>query len=149
MVSDDVIDDLGPIDLAVEFPPGQTKSDPMTAAFARSTGIVERCEHFARLQRFDGVRLADLCRVGFASERRVRGAFHDVRGVAPLEWLRRLALDEVHEVLIRVEPTEASVTDVAVSHGFAHVSRFAAEYRHRFGENPSRTLRAVVPTTGS
>jgi AraC-like DNA-binding protein len=118
---------------------------PVRTALGTSTAIVERCEHFALLRRFEGVRLADLCRVGHASERRVRDAFHEVRGAAPVEWLRRLALDEVHAMLVRVEPTSASVTDVAASHGFTHVSRFAAEYRKRFGENPSRTLRTACP----
>jgi transcriptional regulator GlxA family with amidase domain len=66
-----------------------------------------------------------------------------------MECLRRLALDEVHDVLVDLEPTSTSVTEVAANHGFAHVSRFAAEYRKRFGENPSRTLRAPARTDAS
>ena len=37
---------------------------------------------------------------------------------------------------------ELSVSEVAWRWGFAHHGRFAAQYRTRFGETPSQTLRA-------
>ncbi|MEU4714350.1 helix-turn-helix domain-containing protein [Micromonospora purpureochromogenes] len=46
----------------------------------------------------------------------------------------------VHRALCAAGPG-ASVTAIAVQHGFAHLGRFAGEYRARFGESPSTTLR--------
>lgn len=104
---------------------------------------MERCEAFARTQGFAGVRLADLCRVASASERRIRRAFVDVRGMPPTDRLRHMALDEVRELLAHTRAAETSVSRAAASRGFQNFGRFAAIYRHRFGENPSETLRAV------
>lgn len=103
--------------------------------------IVERCEAFARAQGFTGVRLADLCVVACASERRIRRAFVDVHGVPPTQRLRRMALDEVRELLSSRTATGTSISEVAASRGFENFGRFAATYRHRFGEYPSDTVR--------
>jgi methylphosphotriester-DNA--protein-cysteine methyltransferase len=51
---------------------------------------------------------------------------------------------QVHEALQHAEPEE-SVTSIALSPGFAHMGRFAAEYRKTYGEMPSQTLRKRRP----
>jgi AraC-like DNA-binding protein len=58
----------------------------------------------------------------------------------PTAYLRASRLDAVHRALQTAGPG-ASVTAVALDHGFAHLGRFAREYRDRFGESPSTTLR--------
>jgi AraC-like DNA-binding protein len=35
----------------------------------------------------------------------------------------------------------ATVTDVAVASGFEHLGRFSVEYKKRYGESPTQTLR--------
>jgi AraC-like DNA-binding protein len=37
-----------------------------------------------------------------------------------------------------------TVTSVALDSGFAHLGRFAAAYRHHYGESPSETLRLAL-----
>ena len=44
--------------------------------------------------------------------------------------------------------SEDIVTDIALSNGFAQFGRFAAEYRRRFGELPSRTMQRRQEQTG-
>ena len=46
------------------------------------------------------------------------------------------------QALRRAQPEE-SVTEIAMSWGFSHMGRFSVEYRKRFGEPPSDTLRRV------
>ena len=114
----------------------------MDASTDASQRIVDVCERFARAQGYAGVRLADLGRIAFASERRVRQAFVEIRGMPPTERLRRMALDDVRTLLAAPGSHDISVTTVAARHGFQHLGRFAADYRQRFGEHPSETLRA-------
>jgi transcriptional regulator GlxA family with amidase domain len=57
-----------------------------------------------------------------------------------MSYLRRLRLDHVRAELLKADPRLVSVTEVATRWGFLHQSRFAQQYRQRFGELPSATL---------
>jgi len=47
----------------------------------------------------------------------------------------------VHRELRRADPSNTRVADVANEWGFWHMGQFVADYRRRFGERPSETLR--------
>jgi AraC-like DNA-binding protein len=66
--------------------------------------------------------------------------FRDFKGTSPMRYLRDARFAKVRDALLRAEPEE-SVTAIAMACGFTHLSRFSVEYRHRFGERPSDTLR--------
>jgi AraC-like DNA-binding protein len=66
--------------------------------------------------------------------------FKRYQGVSPMGFLRRARFARVREALRRAEPEE-NVTSIAMSTGFNHMGRFSVEYRRRFGESPSDTLR--------
>lgn len=66
--------------------------------------------------------------------------FRDFKGVSPMRYLRNARFEQVRQVLLRTEP-EQSVTAVAMKFGFVHLGRFSVEYRARFGESPSQTIR--------
>ncbi len=83
-----------------------------------------------------------LARVGYMSVRALHAAFQQVLGETPMSYLRRVRLDRAHAELLRGDPARVRVTDVAVRWGFCPQSRFAEQYRARFGELPSRTLRS-------
>lgn len=67
-------------------------------------------------------------------------AFRDVHGVTPLRFLRDVRLERARRDLLDEDPWRTTVAVVARRWGFAHLGRFAAGYRERFGETPSRTL---------
>jgi transcriptional regulator GlxA family with amidase domain len=67
--------------------------------------------------------------------------FRDFRGISPMRYLREARFKKVREALRRAEPHENFI-GIALSRGFGHMGRFASEYRQRFGENLSETLRS-------
>ena len=121
---------------------GDESSDRwVSAASARIAGV---CVDYARRERYQGITLTDLCAVAGVSERRVRGAFYEVYGTSPTSQLRKLALSEVRRALFKGSTARDAVTRVATDFGFAHLSRFAGQYRAAFGESPSMTVRRAM-----
>jgi AraC-like DNA-binding protein len=66
--------------------------------------------------------------------------FRNCKGTSPMRYLRAARYQKVRETQRRAEPEE-SITEVAFKWGFTHMGRFSVEYRKRFGESPSQTLR--------
>lgn len=86
------------------------------------------------------ITVADLVAASQVAGRTLFQHFHDVRGMSPMRYLRNARFAKVRDALLRAEPEE-SVTVIAMACGFTHMGRFAVEYRRRFGERPSDTLR--------
>lgn len=75
----------------------------------------------------------------------VRGLQHGfVRhvGRSPTAQLRHVRLSRAYGDLCAADPARVTVAAVAARWGFAHLGRFAAEYRRRYGHSPSEDLRA-------
>jgi AraC-like DNA-binding protein len=83
----------------------------------------------------------DLAAIAGVGVRVLQDAFKQHVGMSPMTYLRRYRLDGVHRELSNGDPWRTNVSDVAGRWGFAHLGRFAGEYRKRFGETPSQTLR--------
>lgn len=63
-------------------------------------------------------------------------------GCSPMEYLRDVRLRRARDALVAADPaSDVTVTEVALEAGFMHLGRFSVEYRRRFGESPSETLR--------
>jgi transcriptional regulator GlxA family with amidase domain len=84
--------------------------------------------------------LPEIVAVSGVPGRTVIQHFRDFEGISPMRYLRAARFEKVREALYRAEPEE-SITEIAAKWGFSHMSRFSVEYRRRFGERPSRTLR--------
>jgi AraC-like DNA-binding protein len=85
----------------------------------------------------------ELARAGCMSVRTLHATFQAELGESPMSYLRRVRLDHVRAELLRRDPLQTRVTEVAMRWGFLHQSRFAQQYRERFGELPRDTLRAT------
>lgn len=83
----------------------------------------------------------DLAAIAGVGVRVLQDAFKQHVGMSPMTYLRRFRLDGVHRELSNGDPWRTTVSDVAARWGFAHLGRFAGDYRRRFGESPSQTLR--------
>ena len=84
------------------------------------------------------IALGDLARAAGVSERTLHTHVTRAHGVHPMAWLRLQRLDAARAQLR--SGRAQSVAEVAQRCGFAHLGRFSAYYRERFGELPSATL---------
>ena len=89
----------------------------------------------------EALTVADVAEALGVSVRALQDCFRRELQTTPTAYLRACRLDAVHRALSVADPAE-SVTTLAVRHGFTHLGRFAGEYRARFGESPSTTLRS-------
>ncbi|QTF92177.1 AraC family transcriptional regulator [Halomonas sp. BM-2019] len=84
--------------------------------------------------------LADLERAAGVSRERLYRDFHTHYGVSPIAHFRQLRFEQVRQRLERAAPRE-SVSSIAMDCGFQQLGRFSQEYKARFGELPSETLK--------
>ena len=74
------------------------------------------------------------------SSRTLQRQFRTFLGKTPRLVLRDLKFESARRELLQGVP-DAKVMDVALRCGFPHCGRFSVEYRRRFGETPSQTLK--------
>jgi transcriptional regulator GlxA family with amidase domain len=103
------------------------------------TRAVKRAVDFVQANLQAPITLADLVATSGVAGRTLFKHFRDFKGTSPMRYLRDVRLDRVREMLRSAAPDE-TVIDIAMSFGFSHMGRFSAQYRRRFGENPSAVL---------
>lgn len=87
----------------------------------------------------------ELARVGCMSVRTLHATFQQELGMSSMAYLRQIRLGHVRAELLHSRGP-VHVTDVAMRWGFLHPSRFAQQYRTRFGELPSDTVKRRAAT---
>ena len=60
--------------------------------------------------------------------------------MSPYRYLLLRRMHLAHRELVRSDPAQTTVTQVANAYGFGELGRFAVRYRQMFGEPPSKTL---------
>ena len=116
-----------------------------TAALARQAGPatprhVRRAEELIRSHPERPITVAHLTEASGASARTLFEGFRRFRGTTPMALLRNVRLEQAQADLKAAPPTE-NIAAIAFKWGFVHLGRFAQDYRKRFGELPSDTLR--------
>jgi AraC-like DNA-binding protein len=86
------------------------------------------------------ITLADIVGAAGVPGRTLFKHFEEYRGISPMEYLRQARFAKVRQALRRCGD-QGTVSDIAMSWGFTHLGRFSLEYRKRYGEPPSETLR--------
>ena len=109
-------------------------------SFERYAFFVEAAEQMIRSRLDEPICIVRLCKSLNISERRLRSAFRAIHHVSPYRYLRNLRMAEARRALLTTDPARATVTRIAMDHGFVELGRFAVEYRTAFGESPSATL---------
>ncbi len=75
------------------------------------------------------------------STRSLYALFERQLGESPRQYIRRLRLERIRACLEDPGCRVRNLTELALDFGFAHLGRFAEQYRRQFGELPSETLR--------
>ena len=86
------------------------------------------------------ITVADIAEASGIAGRTLFQYFRDFRGTSPMRYMREARFAKARDALMKPQAGEG-VTEIATMCGFFHLGRFASEYRHRFGETPSETLR--------
>jgi len=91
--------------------------------------------------------VVDLAAAAGVSSRTLQRQFKMFLGKSPGAALRDIRFDCARRELLQ-SSTDAKVMDLALRCGFAHCGRFSIEYRRRYGETPSQTLKRQAVFTG-
>jgi transcriptional regulator GlxA family with amidase domain len=92
-------------------------------------------EHIA-----EPISLNDIAMAAKVSVRTLQQGFRQFRDTTPMAYLHELRMAAAHRDLLASDAKQG-IADVALRWGFTHLGRFAAEYRKRFGQLPSQTLK--------
>lgn len=103
-------------------------------------GYVKLAEAYMTAHADEHVDLPALCAAAGVSRRTLYDGFQKYRGISPMLYFKNIRLERVRQDLLRAQ-SGASVTDIAMRWGFGQLGRFSGEYKKRFGESPSDTLR--------
>lgn len=120
---------------------GEASSPP--AASRAGSQSLRRAKEYIHAHLTVALTLPEIARHACVSPRTLEAAFRRNGDPPPLAYARDQRLISVHQAF-RAAVAEGrcvNVTEVAMDHGFAHMGRFAAQYRERFGCSPSDTLR--------
>jgi AraC family ethanolamine operon transcriptional activator len=103
--------------------------------------LVCRAEEYVRANLGHPLSMFDLCREFDISERTLRYAFQEFRGLSPMAYFKVCRLNAVRQELKAAFAGTATVYEIAQRWGFWHTGEFAADYRRLFGELPSQSLK--------
>ncbi len=116
------------------------ESAQQSVNLARQIKIVKKAEEYMQHHLHNPVRISEVCRMTNTSERVLEYAFNKIYGLSPKRFLTVLRLNKARKLLLDANAYQVNVTSIAMSCGFRHMGRFAAEYKSMFGELPSHTL---------
>lgn len=122
--------------VAFGFVGENSRVDPALSPASVRRALAYLEEHVA-----DPISLADIAQGAGLTVRGLQAAFQRHLDTSPMAELRRLRMLRVHDALRDADPYSSTVAPIARRWGFAHLSRFASDYRSQFGELPSQTLR--------
>jgi transcriptional regulator GlxA family with amidase domain len=101
---------------------------------------LRKAEEFMCAHLDDPLTLTSIAREAGISVRALQAAFQEIRGCSPMQFLKERRLEHARKRLLAATPG-TTVAAVAIAAGIDHLGRFSSEYKKRFGETPSSTIR--------
>lgn len=104
--------------------------------------VVQNAMNYVEDHLAERITMEAIARAVHMSVRSIQQGFREELGMTPMTYVRERRLERVREELTDAIPADGvTVTQVAERWGFNHLGSFAVEYRKRWGETPSETLR--------
>ncbi|ADP15754.1 bacterial regulatory helix-turn-helix protein, AraC family protein 14 [Achromobacter xylosoxidans A8] len=100
---------------------------------------VRSVQDYLQAHAHESVSAEQLARIAGVSVRSLYAGFKEFLGVSPMHYLRDLRMERAHAELVSGE--SRNIAGVALRWGFAHMGRFSAGYKERYGVSPSQSLR--------
>lgn len=116
----------------------RTAAPPQRDTLRNRARLARSAEGLMREQLGDPLQIPDLCAALRVSRRELEYAFRSTFDQSPRDFLQALRLNAIRREL---HGSDAPIIDIAFQNGMSHLGRFAASYRHLFGEKPSQTVR--------
>ncbi|WP_052503578.1 AraC family transcriptional regulator [Micromonospora haikouensis] len=125
------------------FPNTTMTEAPSRGAGAVAPAAVRRAVAYIEQYADQTLTVTDVAVAAGLGARALQQAFRKYLDTTPTRYLRQVRLERVHTELQAAEPGAGlTVAAVAARWGFAHLGRFATEYRRAYGRPPSQTLRS-------
>lgn len=105
---------------------------------------VRRVERFLQANLREAIGMEDIHKVAGVSARALFYGFRQFRRTTPMALLKKLRLEQARKELLQTAAEGGSVAETAMNCGFQNLSMFSREYKVRFGEPPSETLRRGI-----
>lgn len=125
----------------IEDAPNNYTDEIRSRSATVASAAVHRVERFIWAHAHESITLDDLVEAGGVSTTALYDAFRRFRKMTPMATLRRLRMTKAREDLERGGLAGVTVTEIAARWGFLQFGRFSAQYRERFGEFPSETIK--------
>jgi AraC-like DNA-binding protein len=107
--------------------------------------FLQKTKTFIDAQYAEPIILETLVQLSGVSERLLFDGFRQHLDVSPMKYLKLVRLEQAHLALKEALPKSETVMQIALTAGFKQVAQFSIDYKERFGESPSDTLRAISP----
>jgi AraC-like DNA-binding protein len=118
-----------------------TAKGPVRMPHAVASSAIRRAQHYISDNADQPLTVAEIAAAARLSVRALQAGFRREFGTTPVAYLREVRLEAARADLVKADPTQEQVAEVARRWAFANAGRFAAQYRERFGEYPTETLR--------
>jgi len=102
--------------------------------------VARQAEEYILENYHSNVHVGDICKVTGVGLRTLQRCVRQYFNVTVTEFLESTRLASAHQELSDLNPSETTVTRVALDSGFSHLGRFSSLYRQRYGVNPSEQL---------
>ncbi|WP_447577473.1 AraC family transcriptional regulator [Achromobacter kerstersii] len=102
---------------------------------------VRSVQDYLQAHAHEPVSAEHLARIAGVSVRSLYAGFKEFLNVSPMHYLRDLRMERARAELLSGE--SQNIASVALRWGFAHMGRFSAGYKARYGESPSESLRRL------
>lgn len=102
-----------------------------------------RAKQFIHDHAREDIALEDIERAAGVSRYKLFEGFRQHFGHAPMAYLKWHRLEAVRRDILS-DSSERNVSSIAMNWGFSHLGRFSNDYKQRFGETPSQTLKRAA-----